>query len=184
MNFLASSWQLRAGVIRWALVCMPLVLILGTLSGTLSGSGADDPWLAALRKPVGYPPSAAFGLVWTVLYIMMGLALAIVLSAAGARGRGMAALAFAVQLVLNLAWSPLFFGMHRISWALVDLVLIDLAVIVTLVLFGRIRPSAAWLLAPYLAWVLFATYLNWAILQDNRDLDGVQVSGAVERIEF
>jgi len=57
-------------------------------------------------------------------------------------------------------------------------------VIVTLVLFGRIRPSAAWLLAPYLAWVLFATYLNWAILYDNRDLDGVQVSGAVERIEF
>ena len=184
MNVLASSWQLRAGVIRWALLCMPLVLLLGTLSGTLSGSGADDAWLAALRKPVGYPPSAAFGLVWTVLYLMMGLALAIVCSAAGARGRGAAALAFAVQLLLNLAWSPVFFGLHRIGWALGVIVLLDVAAIVTTVLFWRIRPSAGWLMVPYICWILFATYLNWAILQDNRDLDGLFVSGAVERIDF
>ena len=184
MNFLASTWQLRAGVIRWALVCVPVVLFLGILSGTMSGSGADEAWFAALRKPMGYPPPAAFGLVWSVLYIMMGVALAIVLAAAGARGRGLAAVVFAIQLIINLAWSPLFFGMHRITGALVDILLLDVAVVATIVLFARIRPSAAWLLAPYLAWILFATYLNWAILQDNRELDGVHISGAVERIEF
>lgn len=184
MNSLASTWQLRSGVIRWALVCVPVVLLLGILSGTMSGSGADSAWFAALRKPAGYPPPATFGLVWSVLYILMGLALAIVLSASGARGRGVAALAFGVQLALNLAWSPLFFGMHSITGALIDILLLDVAVVITIVLFARIRPSAAWLLVPYLVWILFATYLNWAILRDNRDLDGVHISGAVERIEF
>ncbi|MBB4859484.1 tryptophan-rich sensory protein [Novosphingobium chloroacetimidivorans] len=184
MNFLASTWQLRAGVIRWALVCVPVVLMLGILSGVLSGSGADEAWFAALRKPVGYPPPATFGLVWSVLYILMGLSLAIVLSAAGARGRGLAAAVFALQLAINLTWSPLFFGAHRITGALVDILLLDVAVVATIVLFARIRPSAAWLLAPYLAWILFATYLNFAILQDNREFDGVHPSGAVERIEF
>lgn len=184
MNFLASTGQLRAGFIRWALVCVPVVLLLGILSGTLSGSGSDEAWFAALRKPAGYPPPATFGIVWSVLYIMMGLALAIVLAAAGARGRGLAAMVFAVQLAINLAWSPLFFGMHQMTWALVDILLLDVAVVATMVLFARIRPGAAWLLAPYFAWILFATYLNWAILRDNRELDGARTSGAVERIEF
>lgn len=184
MNFLASTGQLRAGILRWALVCVPVVLLLGILSGTLSGSGADEAWFAALRKPAGYPPPAAFPLVWSLLYILMGVALAMVLAAAGARGRGLAALVFGVQLIINLAWSPLFFGAHRITWALVDILLLDVAVVATIVLFARIRPRAAWLLAPYLAWILFATYLNFAILLHNRELDGVRISGAVERIEF
>jgi tryptophan-rich sensory protein len=184
MNFLASTGQLRAGILRWTLVCVPVVLLLGILSGALSGSGADEAWFAALRKPAGYPPPATFPLVWSLLYILMGLALAIVLAAAGARGRGLAALVFALQLVINLAWSPLFFGAHQITWALVDILVLDVAVVATIVLFARIRPNAAWLLAPYLAWILFATYLNFAILLNNRELDGVRISGAVERIEF
>jgi len=184
MNFLASTEQLRAGVIRWALVCVPIVLLLGILSGTMSGSGADQAWFAALRKPAGYPPPATFGLVWSILYVLMGISLAMVLAATGARGRGPAVLAFVVQLVINLAWSPLFFGAHRMTWALVDILLLDVAVVLTIVLFARIRPKAAWLLVPYLVWILFATYLNFAFLRDNAALDGVQVSGAVERIEF
>jgi len=184
MNFLASTDQLRAGVIRRALFCVPAVLFLGILSGVLSNSGADDPWFAALRKPALYPPPATFGLVWSVLYIMIGLALAVVLSAAGARGRRLAVTMFAIQLALNLAWSPLFFGLHQMTWALVDILLLDVAVIATIVLFARIRPGAAWLLAPYLVWVLFATYLNFAFLQANPTLDGAEVSGAVQRIQF
>ncbi len=184
MNFLASTEQLRAGVIRCALVCVPLVLLLGVLSGTLSGSGPDDPWFAALRKPDAFPPPATFGLVWSVLYIMIGLALAIVISATGARRRRLAVIVFGIQFVLNLAWSPLFFGMHQMTWALVDILLLDVAAIATIVLFARIRPSAAWLLVPYLAWILFATYLTWAFLQANPGMDGVEVSAAVQRIEF
>ena len=184
MNSLASTWQLRAGVLRWALVCVPVVLLLGILSGVLSGSGADGAWFAALRKPAGYPPPATFGLVWSVLYILMGVALAMVIAAAGARGRGLAVIVFIVQLAINLFWSPLFFGMHQMTWALVGIVAMDVAVVVTILLFAHIRPVAAWLLVPYLAWILFATYLNWAFLEQNRDLDGVHMSGAVERIEF
>ena len=115
---------------------------------------------------------------------MIGLALAVVLSAAGARGRRLAVTVFAIQLALNLAWSPLFFGLHQMTWALVDILLLDVAVIATIVLFARIRPGAAWLLAPYLVWVLFATYLNFAFLQANPTLDGAEVSGAVQRIQF
>ncbi len=184
MNSLASTWQLRAGVIRWALVCVPVVLFLGILAGALSGSGADQAWFAALRKPAGYPPPAAFGLVWTVLYILMGIALAMVLSAVGARGQRTAVIAFLVQLAINLAWSPLFFGAHQMTWALVCILVMDVAVVATIVLFARIRPLAAWLLVPYLVWILFATYLNYAFLRDNRELDGVKTSGAMERIEF
>jgi benzodiazapine receptor len=184
MNFLASTGQLRAGVIRRGLVCVPVVLLLGILSGSLSGSGADEPWFAALSKPAAFPPPATFGLVWSLLYVLMGLALAIVLSATGARGRGLAVTVFAVQLALNLAWSPLFFGLHRMSAALVDILLLDAAVAVTIYLFARIRPSAGLLLAPYLIWILFATYLNWAILQENPALDGVEVAAPVQRIQF
>ncbi|MEW9853722.1 TspO/MBR family protein [Novosphingobium sp. M1R2S20] len=184
MNFLASTGQLRAGLIRSALICVPLVLLLGTLSGTLSGTNAEGAWFAALEKPDAYPPPAAFGIVWGVLYALMGMALALVISAYGARGRGLAIIAFAVQLAVNLAWSPIFFGAHRMSWALVDILLLDVAIVVTMVLFARVRPVAAWLLAPYLVWVLFASYLNWAILQKNPDLDGIQVPVAVQRIEF
>lgn len=184
MNFLASTDQLRAGVIRRALFCVPLVLLLGILSGVLSNSGADEPWFAALRKPAAFPPPATFGLVWSVLYVMMGLALAVVLSATGARGRRLAVTVFAIQLAINLAWSPLFFGMHQMTWALIDIIVLDFAVIATIVLFARIRPGAAWLLVPYLAWILFATYLNYAFLRTNPELDGAEVSGAVQRIEF
>ena len=184
MNALASSGQLRGVVIRRALVCVPLLVLLGVLSGQLSGDGAGDAWFATLRKPPGFPPAILFGFVWSVLYAMMGLALALVLAARGARLRGCAIALFAVQLVLNLAWSPLFFGMHRISWALADIVMLDIAVVATILLFWRIRPSAAWLMVPYLAWILFATYLNGAILRDNPKMDGAPSPVSIQRIEF
>ena len=184
MNFLASSGQLRAGIIRWALVCVPVVLLLGILSGTLAGNGGDDPWLSALSKPDLYPPSATFGIVWSVLYAMMGFSLAIVAAATGARGRRLAITVFVVQLAFNLAWSPLFFGMHWMSGALADILVLDVLVVFTIVLFARVRPVAAGLLVPYLAWILFATYLNWAILQENPAMDGVEVSAPVQRIQF
>lgn len=184
MSTIASPGQLRAGYVRWALVFVPLIVLLGLLSGKLSGSGAADPWFAALEKPDVYPPAAAFGIVWSLLYALMGFALAMVVNAQGAVGRGLAIAAFGVQLVLNLAWSPVFFVGHQLSGALVLLVLLDIAVIVTIALFWRVRAAAALLLLPYLAWILFATYLNWAILDANPQLDGSKISGAVQRFEI
>ena len=144
----------------------------------------NNAWFAALRKPDLYPPPAIFGVVWSVLYTMMGLAAALLAAARGAALRKWALIAFGAQLLLNLAWSPVFFGEHQITGALVVLAFLDLMVLVTLLLFWPVRPLAGVLLLPYLAWVLFATALNWQFLQINRALDGEDVSGPVMRVEF
>lgn len=184
MSELASSRQLRAVFLRWALFIVPAILLLGFLSGRAAASGPGNPWFDALVKPAIYPPPATFGIVWSALYVLMGLALTMVVTAWGAHGRAMALAAFIVQFALNLAWSPLFFGMHQITGALVLIGVLDVAVIVTMVLFARVRPRAAWLLLPYLAWSLFATVLNWQFLEANPGADGQDVSGAITRVEF
>lgn len=182
MSLLASRGQLRASFLRWALLLVPAVLLAGFFSGELSGTGPGNPWFDSLAKPGIYPPPVTFGIVWSILYIMMGLAVALVCSAWGARGRGLAIIVFAIQLALNLAWSPIFFGAHQIFASLVVILLLDVAVAVTVVLFWLIRKPAGWLLVPYLIWVLFATVLTWQIHQMNPQADGREVSGAVQRI--
>jgi translocator protein len=182
MTELASQSQLRAGLWRWALVLVPGLVLLGLLFSGLSGSNANSPWFAALTKPALYPPPAVFGIVWTALYALMGLALAIIITARGAWGREHAVIAFVVQLVLNLAWSPLFFGAHQITWALLLLMAMDVAVIVTIWLFWRVRPLAGMLMLPYLAWILFATVLNYQFMTANPKLDGQDGPPAIQRI--
>jgi tryptophan-rich sensory protein len=167
MNGFNSPTRRRGSLLRWALVCIPAVLVLGRLSGAAAGSSDEDPWFAALAKPEIYPPAATFGIVWSILYILMGLALAIVGTERGAAWRKPALIAFAVQLALNLAWSPVFFAAHQITGALLILLALDVAVIATIALFWRVRPLAGLLLLPYLAWSLFATVLNWQFLQLN-----------------
>lgn len=184
MTVLASRAQLRASFFRWALFLVPVVLLLGFLSGAASGSGAENPWFAALEKPGLYPPPVTFGIVWSLLYVMMGLAAALVASAWGARGRALALVMFLIQFALNLAWSPVFFGLHEMRWALYLLGVIDVAVLLTLVLFWRVRWQAGALLLPYLAWVCFASLLNYQLLELNPHADGRDYSGAVQRIEL
>lgn len=184
MNVIASKQQLRSGLIRWALVLIPIIVLLGLLSGTVAGSGPGNPWFAALTKPQIYPPPATFGIVWTLLYAMMGFALAVIITAFGARDRGTAIVAFCFQFALNLAWTPVFFAAHQIKGALILISVLDVAVLVTILLFWRVRPVAGALLLPYLAWICFATFLNWEFLKANPDMDGVPVSGAVQRIDL
>ena len=184
MTELASPAQLRAALLRWSLFLVPGVLLLGFLSGAVAGSTAGNPWFMDLVKPSLYPPPATFGIVWSILYVLIGFALALVVTARGAALRGRAIALFAAQLALNLAWSPLFFAMHRISAALGLLVVLDLAVIACVVVFRQVRPLAAALMLPYLGWVLFATVLNWQFLQANPGADGADNSGAVSTVEF
>jgi tryptophan-rich sensory protein len=184
MTALASRGQLRASLIRWALFTVPLVMLLGFLSGRIGGD-ADSLWFQSLEKPAIFPPPLWFPIAWSVLYALMGLALAIVCSAWGARGRTAAIVAFAVQLAVNLAWSPVFFGLHDIRTALIVIGALDILVIVTIVLFWRVRRLAGLLLLPYLAWIAFATVLNWQFLELNPDGGGQQPgSGAQHRYEF
>ena len=184
MSILASRAQLRASFARWALFMVPVVLLLGFLSGELSNSGERNPWFEALVKPELYPPPATFGIAWTILYILMGFAAALVAVAWGARGRRLALILFALQLALNLAWSPVFFAMHEIRVALILIAVLDVAALATTIAFWRVRKLAAVLLLPYLVWLGFATYLNWQLLELNPQSDGSEYSGAVQRIQL
>lgn len=184
MNFLASRGQLRASLLRWSLVCVPGCVLLGVLAGRLSQSGSGNPWFDSLIKPELFPPAALFGIVWTVLYAMMGFALALVGSAWGARGRGVAVTIFAIQFLVNLTWSPVFFGMHRITGGLIVIAILDVLVVITLVRFWRIRKLAGALLLPYLAWILFATVLNYEFLRLNPQADGAETSAASARVRI
>ncbi len=171
MSQIASREQLRGAFLRRALVTVPVVLGLGLLSGRLSNSGYDDQWFAMLAKPEAMPPGWAFGAAWTVLYILQGLALAMILNARGNQVRGLAFALFVAQLALNLAWSPLFFGLHQVTAALWLIGAIFVAALATTLVFARIRPVAAWLMVPYLAWLCFAAALNNDIRRLNRDAE-------------
>lgn len=160
MGQIASRRQVRAGFWLRALLCVPVVLGLGMLSGRLSGSSYGNPWFDMLVKPAAMPPGWAFGVAWTALYILQGFALAMILNARGNRLRGAAIALFVVQLLLNLAWSPLFFALHQVTAALWLIGGMFIAALATTLVFARIRPVAAWLMVPYLAWLCFAAALN------------------------
>ena len=171
MTEIASRAQLRMSYLRWALVTVPLILLLGTLSGVAAGSGSGNSWFAALRKPGFMPPGWAFPVAWTILYICLGLALALILHARGARGRPLAIGLFVVQLILNYSWSPLFFGAHKVSLAFGLLVAMLAIAVAAALLFFRIRRAAGLLMLPYLAWLVFAGALNHGIDRLNPDAE-------------
>ncbi len=154
-----SAWWILAFVA----VCQ-LAGVLGVVS-TETGSSA---WYTSLAKPSFQPPGWLFGPVWTLLYTLMGVAAWRVwrlgLQHPGVRG---ALVLFALQLVLNAAWSPIFFGAHAIGLALGVLSALALVLLVTILAFRRLDRAAAGLLLPYLAWVAFATILNASILSLN-----------------
>ncbi|MEP9402823.1 TspO/MBR family protein [Sphingomonas sp. VNH70] len=184
MREIASQGQLRAGFLRRAVVVVPLILLLGFLSGRMVPVGSENRWYQLLTLPAIRPPDWAFPMVWSTLYILMGVALALVLNARGARGRGVAVALFAVQLLLNLAWTPLFFGLHQVTAALVLIVTLWAAALATTIAFGRIRPLAAWLLVPYLAWLTVAAALNWQIDRANPDAETLASPPASTQIEL
>jgi translocator protein len=125
-------------------------------------------WYSSLVKPALNPPSWVFSPVWTVLYIMMAVSAFLVLGKGWEkRNVKVALLLFAVQLVFNLLWSYIFFTRHSIGGALVDIILLWLAIVATIVAFYKISHPAAWLLTPYLLWVTFASYLNYQIYALN-----------------
>jgi translocator protein len=171
LSQIASREQLRGAFLRRALITVPVVLALGILSGRLSNSGYDNQWFAMLAKPEAMPPGWAFGAAWSVLYILQGLALAMILNARGNQLRGLAVALFVAQLALNLGWSPLFFALHQVTAALWLIGAIFVAALATTLVFARIRPVAAWLMVPYLAWLCFAAALNNDIRRANPDAE-------------
>ncbi len=182
MNFLASKQQLRASFVRWSLFCVPLVLLLGFLSGEFGS--ADTAWFQNLAKPAIYPPPAVFGLVWGILFTVIGFALALVASAWGAFGRPLAIIAFAVHFPITLAWTPVFFGAQNMDAGLWVLGAAIATLIVVLWAFWKVRKSAALMLLPYFGWVCFATALNYQFIVANPDGGSAAESGAAIEVKL
>jgi translocator protein len=140
--------------------------ILLSLTAGGIGSLATIPnipsWYAGLNKPPFLPPNEIFGPMWTFLYILIGIALALVVLHK-AKDKKSAYTWFGVQLVLNTLWSVVFFGLHQPWLAVVIIVALIISIVMTIRHFRRLVPATLWLLIPYLAWVCFATYLNTGV---------------------
>ena len=149
------------GIWKKALVTVPAIVVVGSLMGIVSNSGFENGWYAALEKPAFQPPGWVFGVMWTALYTMLGIALAAIWNEPRSPLRRTALILFFVQLVLNFAWSPIFFGAQMIDVALVTILVMLILATATANMFRRIRPVAGWLMLPYLLWLCVATALNY-----------------------
>ena len=147
------TWLALAGFI--------VVTFCAPLFGAAAMPGA---WYAALNKPAWNPPAWIFGPAWTLLYTLMAVAAWLVWKRDGWRRP---LLLYSVQLVLNAAWTPIFFGAHELGWAMVEMVALWTSILLTMLHFHHISKPAGWLFAPYLAWVTFAATLNFALWRLN-----------------
>ncbi|HEX5398105.1 MAG TPA: TspO/MBR family protein [Verrucomicrobiae bacterium] len=150
---------------RW--LALPGWLAFSFTAATMGVLFMPGAWYASLNKPAWNPPGWVFGPVWTVLYTMMAVAAWLVWKRGGFIAQRRPLTLFLVQLALNAAWTPLFFGLHRTGAAFAEIVLLWLAIAATLVSFRTVSHVAAWLLAPYLAWVSFAAALTFALWRLN-----------------
>ncbi|MFT6399802.1 MAG: tryptophan-rich sensory protein [Bradymonadia bacterium] len=144
-----------------------LFLVASFSAAVLGGFSPPDGWFDSLNKPSWNPPGWVFGPVWTVLYAMIGTSGWLVWRDHGSSAIRWALALWLIQLLLNAAWSPTFFGMHRPGLALVIICAMWLTIAATIVAFWPLQRTAAYLLLPYLAWVTFATVLNTAIWRLN-----------------
>ncbi|MFT6179697.1 MAG: tryptophan-rich sensory protein [Akkermansiaceae bacterium] len=144
------------------IVCALTMILLGGI-GSIITSGSMNPWYSDLNKPPGTPPNWIFGPVWTTLYILIGISFALIWHHFPDQiGKTRLTFFFFAQLILNLAWSPFFFGAHQITAALVVIILLWIFIALTTSEFAKSSKPAASLLIPYLLWVSYATYLNAA----------------------
>lgn len=147
---------------------LALCFAVAGIGSLFSTPAVRSAWFSELAKPAWNPPNWLFGPVWTLLYILMAIAAWLVWRERGWAGAALPLSVFFIQLAINLAWSLIFFGAHRIGLAFADIVLLWLAILTTILLFWRISPLAGGLLLPYLLWVSFAGALNFAIWQMNQ----------------
>jgi benzodiazapine receptor len=161
----STSYRGRNAKPNWVVLLLFVGIALGV--GSLGILFLPGPWYAALSKPAWTPPVRWFGPIWMVLYVAMGTAAWLVWSERYHRTRNVALLAYAIQLLINALWVPVFFGAKNIGAALFVIVALWLSVAWTLREFSRVKRTAAWLLVPYIAWVTLAVALNLSIWKHN-----------------
>jgi len=160
--------KLQASDIVSLVVAVVIPLVVGGLGGIATAQSIPT-WYQDLNKPAWNPPGWLFGPVWTVLYILMGIAAWLVWRQGWDNPQVQGALAiFGVQLLLNLFWSLIFFGLHSPGWAVLEIVILWGFILATTIQFYRLEPVAGLLLVPYQLWVTFATVLNATVWQLNR----------------
>lgn len=150
---------------------MLMLILFGAVNFGAAATGAifrPGEWYKQLDKPRWRPPDWIFAPVWSALYVTIALSGWLVWREAGISGALLPLGVYALQLLLNAAWTPIFFGLHRPGLALVEIVLLWASILATIVLFYPISSAASWLLIPYLAWVSFASGLNFSIWMRNR----------------
>jgi tryptophan-rich sensory protein len=167
----STSYRGRNARRNWfaLLASIGLALAVGAVGATFSPglSAATDHWYAALAKPAWSPPNKWFGPVWAALYVLMGTSAWLIWSERYHRGRSAALAAYALQMLLNALWAPLFFGARNIGAGLFIIVALCLSVAWTVREFAAVKSAAAWMLAPYFGWVSFASALNLEIWKLN-----------------
>lgn len=146
-------------------LCVGLCFAAGYVGSVFTGKSVVG-WYATLSKPSWTPPNAVFGPVWSALYLLMGVAAWLVWRSSGP-GAALALSLFGAQLLLNVAWSAIFFGLRSPAAGFVEICVLWLAIGATTAAFWRVAPPAAFLMLPYGAWVTFATILNFAIWRMN-----------------
>lgn len=151
-----------AGLLAFLVICLAVLAAGGAATASSVGT-----WYQALQKPPFNPPDWLFAPVWTALYVMMAVAGWRVWRAHGLRGARPAVALFGTQLALNLAWSFVFFGYRLIGAALLEIVVLLMAIVATTILFWKHDRLAGMLFVPYAGWVAFATILNFALWQLN-----------------
>lgn len=143
-------------------------LLIGYAGGFATASSLSD-WYLTLNKPIFNPPNWIFGPVWTVLYILMGIALGMIWQQQPSSERNMAMVMFVIQLVLNLGWSFIFFYFKNLLGAFIEIVILWFFIAVCIGLFYKLKPGAGYLLIPYILWVTFASILNFSIYWLNKN---------------
>jgi benzodiazapine receptor len=154
-----SSW---IGLVVFIFICLGAGG-LGAIATTPEIKG----WYTTLEKPSWNPPDYIFGPVWTTLFVMMAIAAWLVWKPGGVKVVVIPMTLFAFQLVLNVSWSWIFFGMHQPGWAFIEIIVLWMFILATTVSFFRRSRMAGWLMLPYIAWVSFASVLNFTIWHLN-----------------
>lgn len=147
-----------------ALIVFVVLNVLAASSGAIFQPGD---WYDSLAKPSWRPPAWLFGPAWTVLYIMIAVSGWMAWHAAVPGEAWLPMTVYGIQMVLNAAWSGIFFGMRRMKLALFEMAFLWLAILATIIVFWPVSQTAALLLVPYLAWVSFAFMLNRAMIRLN-----------------
>lgn len=154
--------------INWGLLAISIFTpFTAGILGSAFTTPAVQSWYQTIYRPTWNPPSWLFGPVWTLLYILMGVALYLVWSKKQTKGKNLAMSIFLVQLILNAFWSVIFFGLGNFWFAFVEIVFLWLFIVLTIAQFWKINKTASLLLLPYILWVSFAAFLNFTIATLN-----------------